>query len=353
MDKRYQVFVSSTFVDLKEERQAVLKAILELNHMPAGMELFPASDETAWQLIKDVIDGSDYYVLILGGRYGSQDEAGLGYTEKEYGYAVLTKKPVIALLHKNPNSLPRDKTETDESIWKKLEDFRKRIEKKHTCTYWVSSDELKSNVILGLTSIIKRLPAVGWIRADKVPSKATLEDVLALKNRVSELEQEAEKNKIEPPSGSEEFEQGDDEYQLNYSFSKRISHNYDFKYFEGTIGISWNHIFAAVAPCMINESSENELFRAFRTCFENHAINYLQEQEDFQNQLLDHFSFADTDIETCIIQFRALGLICDSKKPRSVKDNSCYWTLTPYGDYLMTRLRAIRKSNNEGDLETS
>jgi len=93
MDKRYQVFISSTFVDLIDERQAVLKSILEMDHMPAGMELFPATDDTAWNLIKDVIDASDYYVLIVGGRYGSLDEEGLGYTEKEYKYAVSTKNP--------------------------------------------------------------------------------------------------------------------------------------------------------------------------------------------------------------------------------------------------------------------
>ena len=59
MDKRYQVFISSTFTDLKDERQAVLKAVLELDHMPAGMELFPAADDTAWQLIKDVIASAE------------------------------------------------------------------------------------------------------------------------------------------------------------------------------------------------------------------------------------------------------------------------------------------------------
>lgn len=48
MDKRYQVFISSTFRDLQQERQAVLRAVLELDHMPAGMELFPAGDDAAW-----------------------------------------------------------------------------------------------------------------------------------------------------------------------------------------------------------------------------------------------------------------------------------------------------------------
>ena len=139
MEKRYQVFISSTFKDLQEERQAVLKAVLELNHMPAGMELFPATDETSWQLIKDVIDASDYYVVIIAGRYGSLDETGLGYTEKEYDYAIKTNKPVISILHKNPDNLPRGKTETDDIIWKKLKSFREKVEKKHTCDYWLTA----------------------------------------------------------------------------------------------------------------------------------------------------------------------------------------------------------------------
>ena len=126
MDKRYQVFISSTFRDLRDERQAVLKAILETDHMPAGMELFPASDDAAWQLIRDVIDASDYYVLIVGGRYGSLDDTGIGYTEKEYDYAIASGKPVIPLLHKNPNNLPRDKTETRAESWEKLKNFAKR-----------------------------------------------------------------------------------------------------------------------------------------------------------------------------------------------------------------------------------
>jgi hypothetical protein len=48
MDKRYQIFISPTFVDLQDERQSVLRAILELDHMPAGMELFPATDDSSF-----------------------------------------------------------------------------------------------------------------------------------------------------------------------------------------------------------------------------------------------------------------------------------------------------------------
>jgi Domain of unknown function (DUF4062) len=43
MDKRYQVLVSSAYADLKDERQAVIKTVIEAGYIPAGMELFPAA----------------------------------------------------------------------------------------------------------------------------------------------------------------------------------------------------------------------------------------------------------------------------------------------------------------------
>ncbi len=71
IDRRYQVFVSSTFEDLIEERREVTQALLELDCIPSGMELFPAADNDQWTLIKKVIDDCDYYVMISAGRYGS------------------------------------------------------------------------------------------------------------------------------------------------------------------------------------------------------------------------------------------------------------------------------------------
>jgi hypothetical protein len=55
--KKLQVFVSSTYEDLKEERQAAVEAILSAGHIPAGMELFAAGDEPQMQVIRDWIEG--------------------------------------------------------------------------------------------------------------------------------------------------------------------------------------------------------------------------------------------------------------------------------------------------------
>lgn len=66
---------------MQDERKAILKQLLELDCIPAGMELFPSTDEDQWSFIQQVIDESDYYIVIVGAKYGSVAEDGLSYTE--------------------------------------------------------------------------------------------------------------------------------------------------------------------------------------------------------------------------------------------------------------------------------
>lgn len=127
MEKRYQVFVSSTYADLKEERQHVIQALMEMDCIPAGMELFPAADEEQWEFIKRVIDDCDYYLLVIGGRYGSVTPEGISYTEKEYDYAVDIGLKVIALIHEAPEDIPLGKSDIDPELRARLQAFRERV----------------------------------------------------------------------------------------------------------------------------------------------------------------------------------------------------------------------------------
>jgi hypothetical protein len=152
MDKRYQVFVSSTFRDLTDERRAVIEALLEMDAIPAGMELFPAADDDAWTLIQRVIEQSDYYVLIIGGRYGSTDADGISYTEREYDFAVRTNVPVLPFLHESPEAIPAGKTELGEKARQSLATFRKKVEERHHCKYWNDPEQLGSRVSRAMLS---------------------------------------------------------------------------------------------------------------------------------------------------------------------------------------------------------
>lgn len=98
MKKKLQVFISSTYTDLIEERQAAVEAILDLEHIPVGMELFK-SGKKQMETIEKWIDESDIYMLILGGRYGSIDkESNKSYTQLEYEYALKKGMPVFAIV---------------------------------------------------------------------------------------------------------------------------------------------------------------------------------------------------------------------------------------------------------------
>src|SRR5689334_7610079 len=139
MDKRYQVFVSSTYEDLREERQEVIQALLELDCIPTGMELFPATDEDSWTLIKEFIRQCDYYVVIVAGRYGSINRAtGKSYTQMEYEFAVEVGIPALAFLHQEPGKILADKSEKTDAGRESLAEFRMLIKSGRHCKYWSS-----------------------------------------------------------------------------------------------------------------------------------------------------------------------------------------------------------------------
>lgn len=172
MDKKYQVFVSSTYEDLKEERSEVIQALLESDCIPVGMELFPASNEAQWSFIQRVIDDCDYYIIILGGRYGSCDKDGVGYTEKEFLYAKQQNIPILAFLHEKPDELPGKKLEKTAQLQKKYEKFRKiLLNDDRLCRFWNNKDKLGGIVSRSIMHTIKTSPRTGWIRADKLINK--------------------------------------------------------------------------------------------------------------------------------------------------------------------------------------
>jgi len=160
MDPRYQVFISSTFFDLAEERAAVVSALLQLDAIPAGMELFPAADDDAWTLIERVIDASDYYLLVIGGRYGSIDPVTeLSFTEREFDHAVAAHKPVMAFLHEDPDAIPAGKSEKTEEAREKLSAFRN---KPRTTKNLAEATEL---VMRAITTLLEEL------RNEKAPDE--------------------------------------------------------------------------------------------------------------------------------------------------------------------------------------
>jgi Domain of unknown function (DUF4062) len=161
VEKKYQVFVSSTFLDLRDERQKVQQALLRCGCIPAGMELFPSTDEDLWSLIKAIINDCDYYVLLIGNRYGSLNREGISYTEAEYEYARSRRKPVLAFFHAKPATLP---SLEGPEMAARLEEFRARVGTNHTPAYWDNAGEIPALVQQGIEEVKRKHPSRGWVR---------------------------------------------------------------------------------------------------------------------------------------------------------------------------------------------
>ena len=193
MEKKYQIFISSTYVDLIEERDVVTKAILEMGHIPVGMEMFSAGDEQQWQIIQRQIDVSDYYIVIMAHRYGSLDGS-VSYTEKEYDYAKEKSVPVLAFVIEDDAVWPQDRGEKEAKKQKKLREFKKKASSKYI-SRWTSKDDLYGKVSIALTKQMTSRPMIGWIRANEVAGPEVTQELSRLsrensdlRNKLSELE---------------------------------------------------------------------------------------------------------------------------------------------------------------------
>lgn len=205
MAKKLQVFISSTYSDLKQERQAAVSAILKSGHIPAGMELFTAGDLSQWDTIKAWIDESDVYMLILGGRYGSiEPTSKKSYTELEFDYAISKSKPMFSVvitetaLERKVQSGGTAFIEMKNGI--ALEAFRTKV-LTYISSFFDDDKDIKLTVYESLADFAANKNMAGWVPGNTVVDTAPLFDEIKklssenneLRTKVSELERRLKK----------------------------------------------------------------------------------------------------------------------------------------------------------------
>ncbi|MBI5839673.1 MAG: DUF4062 domain-containing protein [Chloroflexi bacterium] len=202
--KKLQVFVSSTYTDLQEERQAAVEAILTAGHIPAGMELFAAGDESQMNVIKRWIDESDVYMLILGGRYGSiEPKSGKSYIQLEYEYALEKGKPLFAVVIDEGHLDEKVKKDGLKAVEKdhseKLREFRELVCSK-MIRFWSDPKDIKLSIMETLAEFSNRTELVGWIPGNEtVNTGAVAEEIARLGRENAELKNRISKTAIASP----------------------------------------------------------------------------------------------------------------------------------------------------------
>lgn len=191
LKRKLQVFISSTYIDLIEERQAAVSAILKAGHIPAGMELFTAGDRSQMKTIERWIDESDVYMLILGGRYGSFEKvSGISYTELEYDYACQQGKPVFAVVI-NEKAL-ESKVQSggtqfiEKSNPKELELFKAKV-LSNISSFFDDHKDIKLCVHESLADFATNRDLKGWVSGGEIIDTKPLLDEIKNLNEENQL----------------------------------------------------------------------------------------------------------------------------------------------------------------------
>lgn len=337
MDKRYQVFISSTFSDLIEERSKVMHAIMALDCIPAGMELFPSTDIEQFNFIKKIIDDCDYYIVIIGGRYGSLSEEGISYTEMEFDYAISKGIKVMAFLHKNLEDIPVGKSDIEPEKREKLLSFRQKVSTGRLVNFWNNADVLAGQVALSLNQTIKMYPAVGWVRANLVSSAESLQEMNGLRKQLAELQEYKNTKEKESLLKATDFHTKlaglDDLIRISGTSRKRDQLYGGFHKMDWSINIKWEELFATISPFFLDNPTDESAKEIIQRCL----FKIAEPSSDYTPKI------EEQDFQTIKIQLSALKLVEVEYLKNTNGGMSLFWILTDLGKELMMQTRTIKK----------
>ena len=314
---KYQVFISSTYSDLTQERKQVLDVLLMADCIPAGMESFVATDDEQFNVIKKVIDLCDYYILILGKRYGSiNDTTGLSYTEMEYNYAIDKGIPVLVFAIDDSVELESDKVENDDIKKGKLAKFKSRAMRNRLANVWRDTSDLMGKVAISIMKAKSEINRPGWHRGSDIEREQLQREIIELKKENNEL-----KEKLQLASLQEENRNLDELF-----FQKQIELHYTEK------------IYVFTSDTVVGEKIINTtLDKMFK--FISLRLTGVKKVSDFIESVSDFLSGYYVDKQDALIlrnKFEQLNLI----ESYIGKDDVEMIKLTDFGKKMMNKLNS-------------
>jgi len=172
-----------------------MDSIQRMNHFPVGMEQFSADDDEQWQIIQETIQQTDYYICIIGHRYGTVAKDGLSYTEKEWNYAKELAIPIMTFVRdRNAATTPQER-DSDAAAIQKLDAFIEKAKADKMVDFWSHAKDLEAKVVTALFKAFSRKPRPGWIRpeSERVAEEMAvlIEENRSLRNQIDRLSAQA------------------------------------------------------------------------------------------------------------------------------------------------------------------
>lgn len=325
--KKYQVFISSTYSDLIEERRKILDILLMADCIPAGMEAFVATDVEQFEVIKKVIDLCDYYVLIIGKRYGSVNAlTGLSYTEMEYEYAKQKQIPVLVFAIDESVELSDDKLENETDKIVALKQFRQKAMTNRLASVWKTPDELTSALAIAIMRAKSEIERPGWQRATDYDEATLLRDIMGLQKEKDQLKKEFDSLKKELQAITETSDIAFEDCSISIAYRKK---NGNYQPTNGSITRELTELFKIIAMEMLDVSLTES------------AIDTILREKLFAEDSY-YYTFRDPQfVKQILSQLKAVNLLYSTW---SEKKSNLYWGLTKKGEKTRNEMILIKRS---------
>ena len=149
-----RIYISSTYEDLKKEREAAAKALQRLGHQPVCMENYVASPQQPMEKCLDDVRNCDVYVGIFAWRYGFiPDEKDKSITHLEYETAKNAGIPCLIFLSDQKAPWPVEYVAAGEER-QKIDRLRNELTNEYIVSFFKNSDELSGLVGAAVSNII-------------------------------------------------------------------------------------------------------------------------------------------------------------------------------------------------------
>lgn len=191
--KHHLVYLASTAEGMELERYETERILARNNMVNVGFAYRPEASSYDWALVRQQIEKSDLFILLLGDSYGPMAPTGISFLHREFVHAQSLGKPILAFIK---NTLPEKNLTEDQ---RRLSGFHRVVAQQASYKLWHLRDELLSHVKNSLASqklkgglvsvsaaaVVKKSTAKPIVNASTAPALSTKQRLARAKQVVS------------------------------------------------------------------------------------------------------------------------------------------------------------------------
>ena len=352
MDTRYQVFLSSTYEDLTQERLELEQCLYELGCIPTGLNGLQDRDDKTWPIIKQLINDSDFFVSIVAGRYGATSPSGVSYPHREYVHALAQRKPIVAFIHEFPGALPTEKKEVDKVANLRLYEFKSLLQKQDTLL-WSASHSLVAMAKVKVQQLILNHENAGWVKQSSFKSQCFNADAnnppplggmnkqassssSTMSTRSGFMPQESVKSHQQKPISSWSMDDLSLE-KIDLNFEYVLSQGGFSKTVSGHTVLTLDQCFTKLSSHLVTGGSEERLQRLFNAMLDN--MDLYKDEGLTSDCKIDQFRLDEESFKSLKAKLVEYQLIAIDQEHKS------QWYLTALGSRRRLQTQAPQSSS--------